>query len=547
MKKNVIILIVIIFLAFIFRVYQLSHVPPSASLDEVSIGWNAYSILQTGKDEYGYKFPILLRAYDDWRPALYVYLVTPFVKLFGLNVLAVRLPSVILGTLSVLATYFLVLELFKKYKYRKQLGLLSAFFLAISPWSVYISRLGHEANAAFAFGIIAISLFLKFKNSLRPIYLYLSSIFFALSFYAYQSGKIFIPLMVIILAIIFRREILKRRKHVLFSAIIGFIILIPVLQATLSPNGLARLKGTSAFNVDQPQYMHAAIERLKARGGHDVVRGILNNNRIVSAEIFFQNYLLHFDPRWLFGNQGLDDFKAPGVGLLYLFDIPFILLGIYYLLGHFDKKTKVLLLSWILISPVAASFTTGVPHAMRSYSFLPAWQILGALGLIYIVNSFKSASSRKIIVLIVCVIVLINVGYFSRQYFVEFPKKESSSFQYALSRAIVFSWGEKNSFNKIIISDRNNLYQSYMFLLFYSKYDPNLYQREGGTKSGGFAANHSFDKFEFRPVSWSSESQGKGILYIRNILNLTVDTKVFNIKTFSNLDGENKIIAIWKK
>ena len=110
MKK--IILFIIIAIAAFLRFYNISSVPPSASLDETSIGYNAYSILKTGADEYGTKFPILLRAYDDWRPALYVYLVIPFIKLFGLNVLAVRLPSVILSVLTVVATYFLTRKMF---------------------------------------------------------------------------------------------------------------------------------------------------------------------------------------------------------------------------------------------------------------------------------------------------------------------------------------------------------------------------------------------------------------------------------------------------
>src|SRR3989344_1445540 len=138
------ILLLIILLASFLRLNSLNSVPPSASVDEVSIGYNAYSILQTGKDEYGAKFPIILRAYDDWRPALYVYLVVPFVKLFGLSVFAVRFPSVILSVLTVVATYFLTKELFKN---SLKIPEVASLLLAIYPWHIYISRLGHEVNA----------------------------------------------------------------------------------------------------------------------------------------------------------------------------------------------------------------------------------------------------------------------------------------------------------------------------------------------------------------------------------------------------------------
>src|SRR5690348_4290032 len=153
MKRFLFILIFVI--AALLRFILLTQVPPSPSLDEATIGWNAYSILHTGHDEYGYFLPILLRAYDDYRPALYVYLVIPFVKLFGLSVLAVRLPSVILSIVTVATTFFLAKSFFKRYKYRVYIGLISMFILAISPWHIYISRLGHETNAGLTFSVLA--------------------------------------------------------------------------------------------------------------------------------------------------------------------------------------------------------------------------------------------------------------------------------------------------------------------------------------------------------------------------------------------------------
>ena len=109
----------ILCLAGFFRLYLLSSVPPSASLDEASIGWNAYSLLETGKDEYGSLFPILLRAYDDYRPALYVYFVVPLVALFGLTAWVVRVPSVISSLGVVIFGYCIGREVFYKEKYRE--------------------------------------------------------------------------------------------------------------------------------------------------------------------------------------------------------------------------------------------------------------------------------------------------------------------------------------------------------------------------------------------------------------------------------------------
>ncbi len=546
MSKISLYLLLIVLIAFVFRLYQISSVPPSASLDEATIGWNAYSILNTGADEYGYKFPILLRAYDDWRPALYVYLVLPFVKLLGLGILSVRLPSVILGTISVLGTYFLIMELFIKYKYRDYLALLSSFFLAISPWSIYISRLGHEANAGFAFGILSVFFFLKFKNTLGRINIYLASLFFALSFYAYQSEKIFIPSIVILLALLFRRELLKRKKDIIFAFILGFIILIPVLKETLSPNGLIRLKGTTAFDITRAEYVQAATERLKARNDKNFIAELINNNRIITSEIFIGNYISHFNPLWLFSNYGLEDFKVPGMGLMFLFEIPLMLIGIAYLFfGNFDKKIKILIGVWILISPVASSISTGAPQAMRFYIVLPTFQIISSLGLLYLISLAKKDSTRKTIFSLTIGVMVSSIVFLINQYFIEFPKQNSSSFQYAISNAMGFIIKNEDKYKKIVISNRKNLNQSYMFLLFYSKYDPILYQKQGGTKSAGFEATHRFSNFEFRALNWSNDKYAKNTLFIANTSSIPKGEKA--LKIFANLNNQGVIEVIWKK
>ncbi len=544
LNKTSLILSGIVVLALFFRIHHLSSVPPSVSLDEASIGWNAYSVLTTGGDEYGYKSPILLRAYDDWRPALYVYLVMPFVKLLGLNILAVRLPSIILGTLAILTTYFLVKELFPKYRYKEYLGLLSTFFLAISPWSIYISRLGHEANAGFAFGIIAIFCFLKFVKTLKNVYLYFAAIFFSLSFYSYQAEKLFIPLIVALLVIIFREKILRRKKSIIVAAIIIIAMLLPILRETLSENGLARFRGTNTFDVDQREYVNASRERLIAQQDGDLIREVINNNRIISIQIVFINYISHFNPWWLFTNSGADHFKSPGMGLLYLFEFPLILAGLIYLFrGSFDKKTKLFLLGWVIASPVAASFTTETPHAMRSYNFLPTFQILSSLGLLYLTLIIKNNIIRKLFMFLFAFIIVANLFYFCRQYFIVFPKEQSSSFQYAMSKATFFVLENDKDYNKIVFSNTDNLHQSYMLFLFYSKYDPLLYHKQGGTKSGGYSQGHLFGKYEFRPVD--PKRMEEDTLYIENAYKFPNESG--RIAEFKDLDGAISVVAVHKK
>ena len=161
-KRDFLAFAIIFLLAAFLRLYALAIVPPAPSLDEVSIGYNAYSILYTGTDEYGYRLPLLLRAYDDWRPALYVYLVIPFVKFMGLSSLAVRFPSIILSLLAVWMLYRIG-KLLSRFNTRLHyLGEVSALLLTISPWHIYISRLGHEANLGLTLTIAGIYMLFVF-------------------------------------------------------------------------------------------------------------------------------------------------------------------------------------------------------------------------------------------------------------------------------------------------------------------------------------------------------------------------------------------------
>src|SRR4030067_954837 len=136
MSRNKFLLIIIVILAAILRFWQLGQNPPSLDWDEAAHGYNAYSILKTGRDEYGYKFPLYFRSFDDYKPPIYTYLVVPSVALFGLNDFAVRFPSATLGVVAVIFCYFMVFELFKN----KPVALLASLFLAISPWHLQFSR-----------------------------------------------------------------------------------------------------------------------------------------------------------------------------------------------------------------------------------------------------------------------------------------------------------------------------------------------------------------------------------------------------------------------
>ena len=104
--KQKILLVLIILLAFVLRFYKLSSYP-ALNADEAAIGYNAYSLIKTGRDEHGNPWPVHFQSFNDYKPGLYFYMVLPFVKVIGLNEWAVRIPGAALGVMTVFVSYLL--------------------------------------------------------------------------------------------------------------------------------------------------------------------------------------------------------------------------------------------------------------------------------------------------------------------------------------------------------------------------------------------------------------------------------------------------------
>ena len=162
LKKPIILFFVVLLIASILRLYDLGKVPKSLNWDEVALGYNAYSILKTGADEYGKFMPVVLQSYDDYKPALYTYLAIPTVGFLGLTELAVRLPSVLAGIGAVAIVYFLVLQIIGNKSVNiagKEvspyvIALTASFFLAISPWHIQFSRIAFESNVGLTINLL---------------------------------------------------------------------------------------------------------------------------------------------------------------------------------------------------------------------------------------------------------------------------------------------------------------------------------------------------------------------------------------------------------
>lgn len=559
-KRILIFLILIVAIASLLRLWQLGKVPLSPDWDEVALGYNAYSIMQTGRDEYGKFLPIVLRSFDDYKPALYVYFTIPSIAIFGLNIFAVRLPSVIFGILAILGTFFLVKDLFKKWEmgFKNQashIALLSSFLLAISPWHIQFSRVAFEANVGVALNVFGILFFLKaFK---KPWFLFLSALMWGLSLHAYQSEKVFVPLLITILVFSFRKEFLTiGKKYIFISIAIFAIICLPLIHFTLiNKDALSRAKTVSIFS--NSSIIEKNTEKIaRDRVNNDILGLVLDNRRIEFAKYVAGGYLSHLDLSWLFIKGDIARHHAPGMGLMYLAELPFLLVGIYMLIfGNFSKKVKTFIILWFLIVPIPASVTNDVPHAVRAINFLPILQILTAVGLLTAIAavsniknpaSAKASAGRQIsnvcikyLIFSLCFLFFIfNFLYYLNQYFVQQNYFHARYWQYGYEDIVGYVSTVQKDYNKIIVSNTATMDQSYIFFLFYLKYDPHKYLSEGGTLTGKIEGKNKFANFEFRKFNYYEE-KGHNILLVGGSSDFL---EIF--KTIKRADYPNGEVAI---
>ncbi len=551
-KKAFLLLLLVIFAGAILRFWQLGKVPISPDWDEVALGYNAYSMMQTGRDEYGKFLPIVMRSFDDYKPALYSYIAIPSVAIFGLNVFAVRLPSAIFGILTIIAVYFLLRELFGKKGLKIEakgfifdIPIVGAFLLAISPWHIQFSRIAFESNIGLSFNIFAALFFIKGLK--KPWLLSLSTVFAALSIYVYQSEKVFTPLFFLALVIIYSKGLLsKPKKYIISATIFGFILIIPMLFYTLgNSNALERAKGVSIFSGSTQLLAQDTKRLLLDSKNHDFLGLVLDNRRIMFTKEIISGYLSHFDFNWLFITGDISRHHAPSMGLLYLLELPFLLIGIYFLIfGPFDRKTKIFIFAWFLIVPIPASITTGVPHAVRTLNFLPTFQIFTAIGIVISVIFIKRFKYYPILFIIFIFIFGFNFLYFLDQYFIQQNYFNAKDWQYGYEKIVPKIQKISKNYKKIIVSNQAPMDQSYMFFLFYMKYSPKLYQTESINASGGFRENHSFSNFEFRPIKWREDQKLSNTLFIGRPDDFSGSVSSISSVNYPNGEGAMKLVEV---
>lgn len=508
MKKIHAVLVLIGILAFFLRFYKVAQIPPSLSWDEVSIGYNAYSILKTGRDEFGRILPLdAFVAYGDYKPVLPVYLTVPFVALFGLNELAVRLPSVIAGTLTVLLTYFLVKELFNASPFASRLSLFAPFLLAISPWHMQLSRAGFEANIALLFVVLGIWLVLTARE--KPRMYSIAWLPFIASIYTFNSARYFVPIAGLSLILYSWKEIRTHVKQFVVGLCVAVIVMLPIVPYLVSPQARLRFAEVNIFT--DLSVVQSANQRIET-DGNSWWSKIVHNRRIGYAKSYLLHLLDHFEPGFLFiRGDGNPKFSIQDVGQLYIVELPLLIAGIYWLFSR-DRRLAWFLVAWLIGAIIPAATARETPHALRIENSLPVWQIFIACGLLSVIRNPLPVKKKCIVLGAVALLYAANFSYYWHNYFNHYAAEYSGEWQYGYREAIRAIEPIKNQYDAVVMTE--NIGRPHMYIAFYERLDPKEYRRtmDGSFDAAGFYNPHGLGKYRF--VRQGVGKMEPGTLYV---------------------------------
>ena len=481
------------------RLIRLHDVPAGFHQDEACEGYDAYSLLTTGRDHHGNFLPLALQAFNQFAMPLFGYSLIPLIGAFGLAPSVVRFGAALWGSVDLVAIALLG-------------GLVlgwpgaaaAAVLGALSPWHLTISRYGVEDISSSATVTLAMLCFFLWLRRRTDRWLWLSAAMFGLTFYSYAITKAFTPFMVGLLGLFYWRELVRVWRSAL--AALAIVVLLGAPQALLvlrHPEMQAEFHVLNIFNF--------MSECPDCEGGP----GTANSSLLPRLANFGANWIAYFTPSFLFVDGDRGDratlLHPPGFGQLLPEQAVLLTLALAALLSARRRKTAVFLLGWLMLATLPAALTLPlgayapdthnppVPwgllsHPVHNVPLTPAlllahpdsrhdllamgpWILLSALGLVVMLDLTRRTPALGTAAAgLLLAGVLYHGAGFVRAYFVAYPVIAAPYFQYGMEEVVQDLDRFDHGGIPVVITDRVNL--AYIYVLFFGHYPPSRFQHQ---------------------------------------------------------------------
>ena len=406
-------IVLCIVLVIFLRFYQLGNIPQGINVDEASYGYDAFSLLQTGKDIWGNR-DTTLKSFGDYKPAGLSYTIIPFIKMFGLSTLSTRLPSALFGFFTLIVTFFLL----KLLTGEKSVSLIGVIVLGLSPWHFGLSRLFYEPNIGLFFLVSSLYFQLKYLKGERHLkFLIYSAILIAAGGYYYSVLRYLGVGILSICIIIGNYQYPKKLvSQGLVVGIFWAIIAIPYLGDMFGSKGLVRLGQEGKMHEfgdvlvitenRQMCYISSGYNPIIAKFCY----GLWNKpgEKLVNG---IRTYIELLSPKYLFLNGYQKDVIPEKSGAFLEILLPFYLLGIYALIISIKKYLENIYILVCLLFVNIPIALAGAQNIHRNVLGLYIVFIIIIYGISYFVNLI---GSKKLILKIFAYIFITSLFIWSQ-------------------------------------------------------------------------------------------------------------------------------------
>lgn len=367
-------LLAILIAAFALRITRIENLPAGIYPDEAQNGTDAQLANSTGQYKLFYES-------NNGREGLFINLQALSIKTFGPTQLALKLWSVIFGTLTVLGVFLLTSEMLQN----KAAGLIGAYLTAFSYWAINFSRIGFRAIMVPF--LLSFSFYFLFKG-LRTKKLHdfvIAGLIYGLGVHTYIAFRVS-PLVLIALfvaLIISRKNFLSNYwKHTAIFTIAMFITAAPMLLDFFVWNPQHYASRTSEISILNPE----------VNGGH-LFSAVAETFGLSVQKYFVMGDLnmRHNYPPYALLNPVVG--VAFLIGLIYLVNKTFHLLWRRFKKDECNEKLEVyiFLLAWFIALLIPEFLANeGNPHALRSIGTLPAVMIISTIPFMWVLNKYNS-------------------------------------------------------------------------------------------------------------------------------------------------------------
>ncbi len=491
MKKKFILFLAVLLLGIFLRFYQLNNIPNGIDIDEASQGYDAYSLLKTGKDRYGGVFPVFMRSFGNYQSPLYTYLTIIPTYFFDLSPFSTRFISALSGVIVLICTFVLILNSKNTNKFK--LAIFAALFIAISPWTVLFSRTAVEANLALA--LFAASVFLFVLALEKKPWLFVSGcMLLALSTYAYHAERLLSALFLGGFIWIFKKSLFNNKRILVLGIILFFAMQIPQLMLINTPASKSRIQqvnywSNNAFN-EKPE----------------ILKDIGIGNEIFVVRKFLAQYVSYFSPKNLFFDADEQVIRStPDLSVFYPWMIIPLIFGIKAFLKHRSNQLVRILFLILVISPIPAAVTREPFYTIRVLPLFWVMTIMISFGTCNILERIKQSNIRH---LLTGIFILFSLSLLYKSYFILLKYERMADFGY-YNNLLINKFDEFKQ-NKIIVdSSRMNLGIWYFYQ---KKYDPEKLQNElshfvqqGYYSSIEFDEKYKIDNLEIKPINFHTD------------------------------------------